>query len=78
MHPLGSDLSKLTDHELQEKHSDLVKKLSQSYRLGYGSMVGQLNMMLADYQEEQQRRNRVMMEELAKNNPKFDGTIDIS
>jgi hypothetical protein len=35
-------------------------------------------MLLADYQEEQQRRNRVMMEELAKNNPKFDGTIDIS
>ena len=78
MHPLGSDLSKLTDHELQEKHSELIKKLSQSHRLGYGSMVGQLNMLLADYQEEQQRRNRVMMEELAKNNPKFDGTIDIS
>jgi len=77
-HPLANDLSKLTDAELQTKHGELTKRITQAYRYGNTGIVEQLNMLLADYQFELQRRNQKMLEDLAKNNPKFDGTIDIS
>jgi hypothetical protein len=77
MHPLSPDLSNLTDADLHKKHGELIKRLYQAQR--YGSDVAfQLNMLIGDYQSEIQRRNTVALEEARKNNPNFDGTIDIS
>jgi hypothetical protein len=77
MHPLSPDLSSVTDAELHKKHGELIKRLHQAQR--YGSDVAfQLSMLMGDYQAEIQRRNAVVMEEARKNNPNFDGTIDIS
>jgi hypothetical protein len=77
MHPLSPDLSNLTDADLHKKHGELIKRLHQAHR--YGSDVTfQLNMLIGDYQSEIQRRNAVALEEARKNNPNFDGTIDIS
>jgi hypothetical protein len=77
MHPLSPDLSNLSDAELHKKHGELIKRLYQAQR--YGSDVAfQLNMLMGDYQAEIQRRNAAVMEEARKNNPNFDGTIDIS
>jgi len=78
MHPLSPDLTKLTDAELHAKQSELVKKMNQAYRSGAGAIIGQIQMMLEDYTSESQRRQVKAMEELSKNNPKFDDTIDIS
>jgi hypothetical protein len=78
MHPLAQDLSKLTDVELQEKHNDLTKKMSWAYRTGSTGLIGQMQMILEDFNFEIQARQRKMLDDLAKNNPKFNGTINIS
>ena len=78
MHPLAQDLSKLTDVELQEKHNDLTKKMTWAYRTGSTSLIGQMQMVLEDFNFEIQARQRKMLDDLAKNNPKFNGTININ
>lgn len=78
MHPLAPDLSSLSETVLHQKHGELVKRINQCYRTGSTGVVGQLQMLLQNYTEEIQVRNRKMLEELAKSNKNFDGTIDIS
>jgi len=77
MHPLSPDLSNLTDADLHKKHGELIKRLHYAQRFGSG-VAFQLSMLISDYQAEIQRRNHLAMEEARKNNPNFDGTIDIS
>jgi hypothetical protein len=77
MHPLAPDLQNSTDADLHKKHGELIKRLHQAQRYG-SNVAAQLNMLIGDYQAEIQRRNAVAMEEARKNNPNFDGTIDIS
>jgi len=77
MHPLSPDLSSLTDADLHKKHGELIKRLYQAQRYG-SDVAGQLSMLVGDYQLEIQRRNDLIMAEARKNNPNFDGTIDIS
>lgn len=79
MHPLTPDLSKLSDQELNDKIRELSAKLGQSYRLGNGQLIGQISMILEDYQTELTRRQRLELEKLMANNQdKFKGIIDIS
>lgn len=66
MHPLISDLSKLSDEELFNKNSDLQSKLAFAYRIGNPDMVGQLQLFLYDYREEVGRRNQKMLEDASK------------
>lgn len=77
MHPLSPDLSSLADADLHKKHGELIKRLHHAHRFG-SDVAFQLNMLISDYQSEIQRRNHLIMEEARKNNPNFDGTIDIS
>jgi hypothetical protein len=76
-HPLTPDLSKLTEDELQKKRSELQNRLMVSYRMGNSDLVGQIQLLLQDYDMEIQGRNRRMMEELAKNNRNFGNIINI-
>jgi hypothetical protein len=78
MHPLLNDISTLTLEELQSKVLEINKKLTQSYRLGYGDAVYQLQILLADYQQELQRRYDKQMSELSEKNPEFKSIIDIN
>ena len=66
MHPLTNDLSKLTDEELHSKRSDLNTRLSFAYRMGYGDMVNQIQLVLGDYAMEVERRNQKMLEQAQK------------
>ena len=66
MHPLTNDLSKLTDEELHSKRSELNTRLSFAYRMGYGDMVNQLQLVLGDYAMEVERRNQQMMDQAQK------------
>lgn len=77
MHPLTPDLSKLTMDELTTKHSELIKRLNTSYRMGRADMVQQLQLLLGDYQRELDERNRRQLEEMEKNSKQFKKIIDI-
>ena len=77
MHPLSTDLSQLSDADLHKKQGELVKKLTQAYRIGPAGIIYQLQMILEDYNMEIQRRNQKILDDMAKKNKGFDGIIDI-
>lgn len=84
MHPLGSNLSTLSDDELSKKQGELLKRLNQAYRIGPAQIIPQLQMLVQDYDEERGRRNAKLMQEMAekfdkdRNNGKgMKGIIDI-
>ena len=76
-HPLAPDLSKLSLEELNTKYSELTKRLNMAHRWGNSVMVGQLQLLLQDYQMELAERNRKQIEELEKNSKQFSKIIDI-
>lgn len=79
MHPLTPDLNSLSDEELAKKVQDLSRRMNQAWSSGNGELLQQVQMMLEDYQEELNRRQRKMMEDLSKKAGKdFDDIIDIS
>lgn len=81
MHPLGTNLSTLTDDEVHQKYADLIKRFNQAYRFGPQSIIPQIQMVMEDYQNEIQRRNSQQMDELNKKmaaeGKGFGGIIDI-
>lgn len=77
MHPLSPDLTALSDNDLHKKHGELVNKLNQAYRIGPFGIIGQLQMILQDYQAEIQRRNAKMMDDMARKGKDLGGIIDI-
>lgn len=79
MHPLSPNLTELSDTDLHKKHGELVQRLGQAYRIGPYSIIGQLQMLLEDYNNEIRRRNDKAMEELMKKSQSrgLNGIIDI-
>ena len=78
MHPLTSDLSKLTDDELQQKRGELQNRLMMSYRIGNADLVMQVQLLLGDYDIELQTRNQKMMDQMSKASKNFGNIINIS
>ena len=79
MHPLAPDASSFSDAELQQKIIELGRKRMTAYRLGSPDLVHQIELMYNDYLEEQNRRERAKMDELAsKGGPDFDDIIDVN
>jgi hypothetical protein len=70
-HPLIGNLDNLTVEQLQEKISELTKKLSIAYRTGNSYLCDQLRMALESYQTKYQDR-------LRGSGTPFDEVIDIS
>jgi hypothetical protein len=66
MHPLTTDLSKLTDEELYTKRSELQNRLGFAYRMGHGDIVHQLNLLIGDYMLEIESRNKKMLDDAQK------------
>lgn len=77
MHPFTPDLSQVSDADLQKKHAELITKLNTSYRMGNAALIGQLQMILDDYNQEISRRRQKELDEILKKNDKFDKIIDI-
>lgn len=77
LHPLAQDLSQLNLDELLSKYSELNKKYMQAHRLGSGSVLGQMSMLLEDYRYEIGRRQQKMLEEAGGKNKNFKNIIDI-
>ena len=68
MHALVEDLSAINDQDLFKKISELTNYLTQSYRLGNYSVVGQIHMLLDEYNAEASRRHQKTLEEVNKKN----------
>ena len=76
-HPLTPNLSKLTMEELVKKQSELVSRMTYAYRIGQADMIGQLQLLMQDYQEEINNRNRRALEEMESKSKNFKNIIDI-
>ena len=77
-HPLAPDLTNLTEDELHKKRAELQNRLSFSYRTGNADLVGQIQLLLQDYDTEIQIRNQKMLEQMSKASKNFGNIINIS
>lgn len=77
MHPLTPNLMELKDEELHRKHSELISRINQAYRMGNSDALMQLQMLEEDYRMEIQRRNQKLMDDMMAKNEKYKGIIDI-
>jgi hypothetical protein len=77
MHPLAPDLSGISDDELHKKRAELQNRMVFAYRMGHGDIIGQIQLLLGDYDMEIQKRNQKMLDDMNRNNPNFKDKIDI-
>ena len=63
LHPLQEDVTLLKDDELEEKVRDLSKKYLLASRYSNQSVLGQMQMLLTTYKEEQTKRLRKQYQE---------------
>lgn len=77
MHPLQSDITDLTDQELENKISELTKKYFQAIRFVPGA-AHQISMMLDGYRWEQQRREIEKYKQRNDDDPVFDDLIKVN
>ena len=77
MHPLLDELSGLSNEEVQKKHSEIMQKLNQAYGMGNRMLINQFNMVMESYQEELNKRNKKMFDDLAGKDDKWKDLIDI-
>ena len=76
LHPLGSDLTALSEDALQKRISELVSKRLAAYRFGNGALAQQVEMLLFDCQQEQANRNAKAMQDLNEQGKSRGGDID--
>ena len=80
MHPLAPDFDDMTDEKLDEKIKTLNSRIVSAYRSG-SQAVGQMRMLMDDYQEERRRRDKVsldkLMEQSKEDGNDWDDIIDI-
>ena len=80
-HPLAPNLSTLTQDELNNNYSKLINQLNAAHRYGRTDVIGQIQLLLQDYQEEINNRSQKAMEEMQKamekNSKNFKSIIDI-
>ena len=77
MHPLTPNLHDMSDTELQEKIKSLNTRLVQAYQASPG-VVNQIRMVIEDFTEEQQRRDKKSLDKLMDDSSnKQDGWDDI-
>lgn len=77
MHPLAPDLSNVSDDELHQKRAELTNRLMFAHRMGHGDMIGQIQLLVNDYDMEIQKRNQKLLDDLNKNNKNFSDKINI-
>jgi len=76
-HPLAEDLTQLSDADLSKKYNELSSRLTQAYRFGQSAMVGQIQLLLQDYQNELSARQRKQLDDMMSKSDKFNKIIDI-
>ena len=73
--PLLEGMSELSDDQLLGKINELNTKMRQASQAGMYSAIGQITVVLNEYQEEINRRHQKALEEGTE---KFDELIDVN
>ena len=73
--PLLEGMSELSDDQLLGKINELNTKMRQASQAGMYSAIGQITVVLNEYQEEMNRRRQKALEEGTE---KFDELIDVN
>ena len=77
--PLLEDPTDLSDQDLNQKISEINKKISFALKSNNTNMYNQLLLVHESYKQEQSERHRKKMEELLKNKgADFDDILDIN
>jgi hypothetical protein len=77
-HPLINDIHNLTIDQLQEKISELNKKLSFAQRSGNTNLAGQIRMAIETFTNRYQQKTKEMYDSKNKNDPDYSDKINIS
>ena len=73
--PLLEGISELSDDQLLGKINELNTKMRQASQAGMYSAIGQITVVLNEYQEEMNRRHQKSLEE---GKEKYDELIDVN
>ncbi len=77
-HPLINDIDHLSIDELQDRITDLTKKLSWAQRSGNVHLRSQIQMALTTFMTKYQEKQDAAWAASRKNGPDFSDKIDIS
>lgn len=73
--PLLEGMNDLTDEQLLAKINELHTKMRQASQAGMYSAIGQMTVVVNEYQEEMNRRHAISLEE---GKEKYDELIDVN
>lgn len=76
-HPLVNNLNDVSTEELQNRITDLTKKLNWARRTNPG-LANQISMVLEAYQNKYRERQEALYAAATKNGPDYSDKIDIS
>ena len=77
-HPLIHNVSDLSNQELQERVTDLTRKLTIAHRMGNAQLIGQIQMALETFQNKLKERQRDEYERQIGKGKDFGDRIDVS
>jgi len=77
-HPLIPNLDDLSMEQLQEKITELSRKVSIAHRMGNAQLRHQVQMALESYQNKYRERQQTQWKKDADNGTDFSDRIDIS
>lgn len=77
-HPLIGNIDNLTIDQLQEKISELTKKLTIAHRSGNGHLTNQIRMALETFNNKYREKISDAYSKKGKDDPDFSDKIDIS
>ena len=77
-HPLISNLDDLSMEQLQEKITELSRKVGIAHRMGNAQLRHQVQMALQTYQNKYRERMEQSWKKTDGDNPDFSDRIDIS
>ena len=77
-HPLITNVDDLSTQQLQERVTDLTKKLGIAYRMGNAQLIGQIQMALDTFQTKLKERQQAEYDRQMGKGKDFGDRIDIS
>jgi hypothetical protein len=77
-HPLISNIDDLSLEELQEKITDLTRKVGIAHRMGNAQLRYQVEMALETYSNKFREKQQAAYDAASKQGPDFSDRIDIS
>ncbi len=77
-HPLITNIENLTNQELQDRVTDLTRKMTIAHRMGNAQLVVQIQMALETFQTKLRERQQAEYERQLGKGKDFGDRIDVS